>query len=87
MFTQRVVEANALRKYTEALLMYNLYLDCMPTEGRRVINEQSLSKIKQWALSTPRMRKGQRCVECGSHPGPFFVGGVARSIADTSLWG
>lgn len=53
-----MVEANALRKNTEALLLYNLYVDCMPTEGRRVINEQSLNKIKQWALSTPRMRKG-----------------------------
>lgn len=57
-FTQRVVQANALRKNTEALLLYNLYVDCMPTEGQRVINEQSLSKIKQWALSTPRMHKG-----------------------------
>lgn len=63
-FTQRVVQANALRKNTEALLLYNLYIDCMPTEGRRVINEKSLSKIKQWALSTPRMRKGPRCVVC-----------------------
>ncbi|ERE91881.1 dynein heavy chain 1, axonemal-like protein [Cricetulus griseus] len=62
-FTQRVVQANALRKNTEALLMYNLYVDCMPTEGRRVINEESLSKIKQWALSTPRMRKGPQVLE------------------------
>uniref|UniRef100_A0A8C5ZKT2 Dynein axonemal heavy chain 1 n=1 Tax=Marmota marmota marmota TaxID=9994 RepID=A0A8C5ZKT2_MARMA len=57
-FTQRVVQANALRKNTEALLLYNLYVDCMPTEGERLINEQSLNKIKQWAISTPRMRKG-----------------------------
>lgn len=84
-FTQRVVQANALRKNTEALLLYNLYVDCMPTEGQRVINEQSLSKIKQWALSTPRMRKGPRCVMCCSDPGPHFVGGVAREIAETSL--
>uniref|UniRef100_A0A8I6GJB4 Dynein, axonemal, heavy chain 1 n=1 Tax=Rattus norvegicus TaxID=10116 RepID=A0A8I6GJB4_RAT len=62
-FTQRVVQANALRKNTEALLLYNLYVDCMPTEGQRVINEQSLSKIKQWALSTPRMRKGPSVLE------------------------
>ncbi|KAK7819786.1 hypothetical protein U0070_012392 [Myodes glareolus] len=62
-FTQRVVQANALRKNTEALLLYNLYVDCMPTEGQRVINEQSLSKIKQWALSTPGMRKGPQVLE------------------------
>lgn len=57
-FTQRVVEANALRKNTEALLLYNLYVDCMPSEGQRLVSEQSLNKIKQWAMSTPRMRKG-----------------------------
>ena len=57
-FTRRVVEANALRKNTEALLLYNLYVDCMPSEGQRLISEQSLNKIKQWAMSTPRMRKG-----------------------------
>ncbi|XP_023368810.1 dynein heavy chain 1, axonemal [Otolemur garnettii] len=62
-FTQRVVQANALRKNTEALLLYNLYVDCMPTEGRRVISEQSLSRIKQWAMSTPRMRKGPQVLE------------------------
>uniref|UniRef100_G1R661 Dynein axonemal heavy chain 1 n=1 Tax=Nomascus leucogenys TaxID=61853 RepID=G1R661_NOMLE len=57
MFAQRVVQANALRKNTEALLLYNLYVDCIPSDGQRVIGEQSLSKIKQWALSTPRIRK------------------------------
>lgn len=59
-FTQRVVQANAARKETEALLRYNLYVDCMPCDGQQLINEQSLSRIKQWAMSTPRMRKGPR---------------------------
>ncbi|XP_004676628.1 PREDICTED: dynein heavy chain 1, axonemal [Condylura cristata] len=62
-FTQRVVQAHALRKNTEALLLYNLYVDCMPSEGQRVIDEQSLSRIRQWAMSTPRMRKGPSVVE------------------------
>ncbi|XP_054451580.1 dynein axonemal heavy chain 1 [Pteronotus mesoamericanus] len=62
-FTQRVVQANALRKNTEALLLYNLYVDCMPSEGQRLLNEQSLSRIKQWAMSTPRMRKGPSVLE------------------------
>ncbi|CAK6435519.1 unnamed protein product [Pipistrellus nathusii] len=62
-FTQRVVEANALRKNTEALLLYNLYVDCMPSEGQQLLNEQSMSKIKQWAMSTPRMRKGPMVLE------------------------
>ncbi|KAM7230116.1 hypothetical protein CapIbe_018833 [Capra ibex] len=62
-FTRRVVEASALRKNTEALLLYNLYVDCMPSEGQRLVSEQSLSKIKQWAMSTPRMRKGPSVLE------------------------
>ncbi|XP_016065513.1 PREDICTED: dynein heavy chain 1, axonemal [Miniopterus natalensis] len=62
-FTQRVVQANALRKNTEALLLYNLYIDCMPSEGQRLLSEQSMSRIKQWAMSTPRMRKGPSVLE------------------------
>ncbi|XP_062056155.1 dynein axonemal heavy chain 1 [Lepus europaeus] len=62
-FTQRVVQANATRKDTEALLRYNLYIDCMPCDGQQLISEQSLSRIKQWAMSTPRMRKGPRVLE------------------------
>nr|XP_054101684.1 dynein axonemal heavy chain 1 isoform X2 [Callithrix jacchus] len=72
-FTQRVVQANALRKNTEALLLYNLYVDCMPSDGRCVISEQSLSKIKQWALSTPRMHKGPSVLE--------HLGSLAREVS------
>ncbi|XP_045153350.1 dynein axonemal heavy chain 1 [Echinops telfairi] len=62
-FTRRVVEANALRKNTEALLLYNLYVDCMPADGERPLGEPSLQRIQQWALSTPRMRRGPLVVE------------------------
>ncbi|XP_036594745.1 dynein heavy chain 1, axonemal [Trichosurus vulpecula] len=62
-FTKRVVSANFLRKKTEALLLYNLYVDCMPTEGLRILSEQSLNMIKQRTMSTPRMRKGTMVVE------------------------
>ncbi|XP_033612844.1 dynein heavy chain 1, axonemal isoform X2 [Fukomys damarensis] len=62
-FTQRVVQASALRKATEALLRYNLYVDCMPSRGQQLISEQSLNKIKQWATNTPRMRKGPTVLE------------------------
>ncbi|KAM7063036.1 dynein axonemal heavy chain 1 [Molossus nigricans] len=62
-FAQRVVQAHALRKNTEALLLYNLYVDCMPSDGQRLLSEQSMSKIKQWAMSTPRMRKGPLVLE------------------------
>ncbi|EHB12979.1 Dynein heavy chain 1, axonemal [Heterocephalus glaber] len=62
-FTQRVVQAHALRKTTEALLRYNLYVDCMPSRGQQLISEQSLNKIKQWAMNTPRMHKGPMVLE------------------------
>ncbi|KAI5937324.1 Dynein heavy chain 1, axonemal [Manis javanica] len=73
-FTQRVVQANALRKNTEALLLYNLYVDCMPSEGQQLISEQSLSKIKQWATSTPRMCKG-----------PSFLGHLGSLSREVNL--
>ncbi|XP_004631750.1 dynein heavy chain 1, axonemal [Octodon degus] len=62
-FTQRVVQASALRKNTEALLRYNLYVDCMPSRDQQLISDQSLSKIKQWATNMPRMRKGPTVLE------------------------
>ncbi|XP_076985169.1 dynein axonemal heavy chain 1 isoform X1 [Tamandua tetradactyla] len=62
-FAQRVVQAAALRKNTEALLLYNLYVDCMPSDGQRRLSEHSLSRIKQWAMSTPRMRRGPPALE------------------------
>uniref|UniRef100_H0V0D2 Dynein axonemal heavy chain 1 n=1 Tax=Cavia porcellus TaxID=10141 RepID=H0V0D2_CAVPO len=62
-FTQRVVQANTLRKNTEALLRYNLYVDCMPSRNQQLISEQTLNKIKQWAMNTPGMRKGPTVLE------------------------
>ncbi|XP_029455356.1 dynein heavy chain 1, axonemal [Rhinatrema bivittatum] len=55
-FVSRVVAANQLRKKTEALLLYNLYLDCMPVSGLLTLEPESLSKMKYWALSTPKMK-------------------------------
>lgn len=56
-FAQRVVSANTLRKKTQALLLYNLYVDCMPVDGLRSINEKSLGRMKQLAMSTSHLRK------------------------------
>nr|XP_033782541.1 dynein heavy chain 1, axonemal isoform X1 [Geotrypetes seraphini]XP_033782544.1 dynein heavy chain 1, axonemal isoform X1 [Geotrypetes seraphini]XP_033782545.1 dynein heavy chain 1, axonemal isoform X1 [Geotrypetes seraphini]XP_033782546.1 dynein heavy chain 1, axonemal isoform X1 [Geotrypetes seraphini]XP_033782547.1 dynein heavy chain 1, axonemal isoform X1 [Geotrypetes seraphini] len=56
-FASRVVAANQLRKKTEALLLYNLYLDCMPVNGLLTLEQESLSKMKYWALTTPRMKQ------------------------------
>ncbi|XP_075795609.1 dynein axonemal heavy chain 1 isoform X2 [Pelodiscus sinensis] len=60
-FAQRVVFANALRKKTQALLRYHLYVDCMPVDGLRSIDEKSLARMKQLAMSTSHLRK-ERCV-------------------------
>ncbi|CAM4703272.1 unnamed protein product [Lepidochelys kempii] len=63
-FAQRVVSANTLRKKTQALLLYNLYVDCMPVDGLRSINEKSLGRMKQLAMSTSHLRKEIRLLNC-----------------------
>ncbi|XP_054832932.1 dynein axonemal heavy chain 1 [Eublepharis macularius] len=57
-FAQRVISANYLRKKTQALLLYNLYVDCMPMDGLQSIEEKSLLRMKQLAVDTPHLRKG-----------------------------
>ncbi|OXB70495.1 UNVERIFIED_CONTAM: hypothetical protein H355_004966 [Colinus virginianus] len=65
-FAQRVVYANTLRKKTEAQLLYNLYVDSMPTDGLNSISDTDLEKIKLWALHTPKLRKTNRVLGCMS---------------------
>ncbi|XP_072845880.2 dynein axonemal heavy chain 1 isoform X2 [Pogona vitticeps] len=57
-FAQRVISANNLRKKTQALLLYNLYVDCMPVDGMQNIEDKSLQRMKQMAMDTSRLRKG-----------------------------
>nr|XP_021152153.1 dynein heavy chain 1, axonemal [Columba livia] len=59
-FAQRVVDAHSLRKKTEALLRYNLYVDCMPIDGLNSISEEWLERMKLLALQTPRLEKEER---------------------------
>ncbi|XP_053933024.1 dynein axonemal heavy chain 1 [Cuculus canorus] len=56
-FAQRVVSADSLRKKTQALLLYHLYVDCMPTDGLSSINEKSLGRMKLLTLHTPKLKK------------------------------
>nr|XP_009665828.1 PREDICTED: dynein heavy chain 1, axonemal [Struthio camelus australis] len=63
-FAQRVVSANSLRKKTQALLLYHLYVDCMPTDGLNSINEKSLGKMKLLAMHTPNLKKEKRVLDC-----------------------
>lgn len=59
-FAQRVISANNLRKKTQALLLYNLYVDCMPVDGLQSIGDKSLQRMKQMAVDTSRLRKGSQ---------------------------
>ncbi|NXE09964.1 DYH1 protein, partial [Lophotis ruficrista] len=62
-FAQRVVSANSLRKKTQALLLYHLYVDCMPTDGLNSISEKSLEKMKLLALNSPRLKEEKRVLD------------------------
>ncbi|NWW95122.1 DYH1 protein, partial [Rhynochetos jubatus] len=62
-FAQRVVSAHSLRKKTEALLLYHLYVDCMPTDGLNSISEKSLQRMKLLAMHTPKLREEKRVLD------------------------
>ncbi|NWX92741.1 DYH1 protein, partial [Nothoprocta pentlandii] len=62
-FAQRVVSANSLRKKTQALLLYHLYVDCMPTDGLNSISEESLGRMRLLAVHTPNLKEGKRVLD------------------------
>ncbi|NXX96308.1 DYH1 protein, partial [Centropus bengalensis] len=62
-FAERVASADSLRKKTQALLLYHLYVDCMSTDGLDSINENSLERMKMWVLHTPRLKKEKRVLD------------------------
>ncbi|GCB64000.1 hypothetical protein scyTo_0013272, partial [Scyliorhinus torazame] len=55
-FSKRIAQAHFLRQKTEALLLYNLYIDCMPVDKLRFLDEESFKRMKKWAFSTPGFR-------------------------------
>ncbi|MGH0183081.1 UNVERIFIED_CONTAM: hypothetical protein FKN15_013335 [Acipenser sinensis] len=64
-FVKRVMSAHRRRQRTEALLLYNLYVDCMPVDGRRSMDKDSLQRIKKRAITTPGLRQNliQDCLD------------------------
>ncbi|XP_069062696.1 dynein axonemal heavy chain 1 [Pleurodeles waltl] len=66
-FAQRVISANSLRKKTESWLLYNLYLDCMPLDKKWTMEQQTLNQMKQFALSTARLKKDDRLLDHMNH--------------------
>ncbi|XP_078000357.1 dynein axonemal heavy chain 1-like isoform X2 [Glandiceps talaboti] len=57
LYAKRVAEAFRLRKHTEALLRYNLYVDCMPMEGVGDLDSESLKRMVEWAKGAPALAK------------------------------
>lgn len=59
-FAERVARAFAFRRETEALLRYNLYIDCMPMDGVSKLDHPSLDRMVAWARDTRTLRKDRK---------------------------
>lgn len=57
LFADRVQDAYLSRRNTEALLRYNLYVDCMPIEGLPEPDPVSMKRIATKATSTNSLIK------------------------------
>ncbi|XP_048578532.1 dynein axonemal heavy chain 1-like isoform X2 [Nematostella vectensis] len=62
-FAERVAKAFALRRETEALLRYNLYIDCMPMDGVPRLDSSSIDRMVNWARDTRTLRKDDNLEE------------------------
>ena len=56
-FAKRVSEAFYKRRHIEALLRYNLYIDCMPMDGVGELDQASLKRMIEWAKGAPALAK------------------------------
>ena len=61
-FASRVAEAFNIRKMTESLFRYNLYIDCMPMEGVGELDQASLKRMTEWAKGAPTLSKDKRYI-------------------------
>lgn len=59
-FAQRVVDAFELRRKTEILLRYHLYVDCMPTDGVPNLTPEMVERIVKWAKGLKQSSKDSR---------------------------
>lgn len=59
-FAERIAEAFKLRKDTEALLRYNLYVDCMPMDGVGELDQASLKRMVECAKNSPGVGKDKK---------------------------
>ena len=56
-FASRVADAHTVRQKTEALLRYNLYVDCMPCDGLQQMDATWLQRMLRVARSSERLRR------------------------------
>ncbi|KAH8098241.1 dynein light chain binding protein [Aureococcus anophagefferens] len=56
-FVERVTDAHARRRDAEAVLLHNLYVDCMPTEGTKPLDSELCGRILALAINTKALRR------------------------------
>ncbi|XP_074644244.1 dynein axonemal heavy chain 1-like [Tubulanus polymorphus] len=56
-FARRVTYAFHLRKNTESLLRYHLYIDCMPMDGVGQLDQAAMKRMIDWAKGSPSLAK------------------------------
>ena len=57
LFANRVVEAYRSRRLAEAVIKYNLYVDCMPSEELGQLDAEQISRVIARAMSTKEMQR------------------------------
>ena len=56
-FAERVMKATKARKVAEEMLRYNLYIDCMPTDGSADLDHAQVTRILKTTLNSKALRK------------------------------
>lgn len=67
-FARRVVDAFRLRKNTEALVRYSLYVDCMPMEGVGELDQASLKRMIEASRDVRGLKGDKRYLTSFLHP-------------------
>ncbi|XP_065194434.1 dynein axonemal heavy chain 1-like [Sycon ciliatum] len=62
-FANRVADAERRRRYCEAIIRYNLYLDCFPTEGLLPIPSSSLNRLVHYVSDTVNLKQTPKAEE------------------------
>ena len=65
-FSQRVASAHQARQTTESLLLYHLYVDCMPVHGVEGMNDQEMTRVTSRA-SVTQVDNNERYIHVHTH--------------------